>query len=139
MSTLNAESLTLDAAQTILRQFLCLERSPHTPMPENALVRQALQLVAARSDYQMVGICADTVAQASTALSAYLVGLGYTSVPDLTVVEGPVYVKANLKTDRCHVAPYTGTHRGVLVSCQSAEEEDVNETFGHLPLALFDC
>lgn len=137
METLYSGNLTVEAAQSILRQFLCVERSPATTL-EDALVRQALLLVAAHSDYQILGICADTIEQATIALQSYLTALGYRTTPKATSLAGPVYVKFNPKTDRCHVAPYTGTHRGVLVSCQSAYDGDVNETFGHLPLALFE-
>ncbi len=108
------------------------------PLPDNALVRQALRLVAEHSDYQIFGICADTGDQATVALKAYLTALGYTTMPTITAGHDPVYLKFNPKTDRCHVAPYTGTHRGVLVSCQSAYDQGINETFGHLPLDLFE-
>lgn len=136
METLDSGNLTVEAAQSVLRQFLCVEQSPATAR-EDALVRQALLLVAAHSDYQILGICADTVDQAAIALQSYLTALGYKTTPEITSLAGSVYVKFNPKTDRCHVAPYTGTHRGVLVSCQSAYDGDVNETFGHLPLDLF--
>ncbi|XGV97013.1 MAG: DUF1824 family protein [Leptolyngbya sp. BL-A-14] len=137
MTTLDSGNLTVEAAQTVLRQFLCVERSPGTT-PEAALVRQALLLVAAHSDYQILGICADTVEQATIALQSYLAALGYKTIPEVTLLEGPVYVKFNPKTNRCHVAPYMGSYHGVLVSCQSAYDGDVNETFGHLPLDLFE-
>jgi len=38
----------------------------------------------------------------------------------------------------CYMKPYEGLHRVVLVACQSTYDGDVNETFGHLPLDLFD-
>lgn len=136
MPTLNSE-ITVEAAQDVLRQFLCADRSPET-MPEAALVRQSLLLVAAHSDYQILGICADAIDQAAIALKAYLAALGYEATPEITALKGSVYIKFNPKRDRCHVAPYTGTHRGVLVSCQSAYDGGVNETFGHLPLNLFE-
>ncbi|MBW4583053.1 MAG: DUF1824 family protein [Tildeniella nuda ZEHNDER 1965/U140] len=136
MPSLDSENLTLDSAQAVLKQFICVERST-AAVPEAALVRQALLLVAAHSDYQILGICADTIAEATAALTAYLLALGYEAKPDVPTLEGSVYVKFNPKSDRCHVAPYNGTHRGVLVSCQSAYDSDVNETFGHLPLELF--
>lgn len=138
MPALDSGNLTLDAAQNVLKQFVCLERSPASALPEAPLVRQALLLVAAHSDYQILGICADTIAQATTALKLYLIALGYEASPEVPPVEGAVYVKFNPSRDRCHVASYNGTHRGVLVSCQSAYEGDVNETFGHLPLDLFN-
>lgn len=135
MTTLESENLTLEAAQDVLRQFLSVERSS---TPAATRVRQSLLLVAAHSDYQIFGICADTIHQATTALEAYLIALGYKATPEIPALEGSVYVKFNPERDRCHAAPYTGTHRGVLVSCQSAYAGDVNETFGHLPLDLFD-
>jgi len=135
MPTLDSENLTLEAAQDVLRQFLCVERSATS---EASLVRQALLFVAAHSDYQILGICADTIEQAAIALKAYLTALGYEATPEVAAVEGSVYVKFNPRSDRCHVAPYIGTHRGVLVSCQSAYDGDINETFGHLPLDLFE-
>lgn len=138
MPALDSENLTLDAAQGILNQFVCRDRSPIV-MPQAPLVRQALLLVAAHSDYQILGICADTIAQATIALKCYLTALGYEVVPEVPTLDGAVYVKFNPNRDRCHVAPYNGTHRGVLISCQSAYDGNVNETFGHLPLDLFDC
>ena len=139
MSVIDSKNLTLDAAQAVLNQFVCLERSPTLAAPDASLVREAVLLVAAHSDYQILGICADTIAQATTALTAYLAALGYETTPDVPALEGAVYVKFNPKSDRCHVAPYDGTHRGVLVSCQSAYDDGVNETFGHLPINLFGC
>ncbi len=139
MPALDSENLTLDAAQSILNQFVCLDRSPAFVMPQAPLVQQALLLVAAHSDYQILGICADTIAQATIALKGYLTALDYKVMPEVPTLDGAVYVKFNPNRDRCHVAPYNGTHRGVLISCQSAYDGDVNETFGHLPLDLFGC
>ncbi|NES92001.1 DUF1824 family protein, partial [Okeania sp. SIO2B9] len=36
-----------------------------------------------------------------------------------------------------HLESYIGEYRGVLVSCQSAEDTGINGTYGHLPLDLF--
>ncbi|MBD2037938.1 DUF1824 family protein [Leptolyngbya sp. FACHB-321] len=138
MPALDSENLTLDAAQGILNQFVCLDRSPAV-MPQAPLVRQAILLVAAHSDYQILGICADTIAQAMIALKRYLIALGYETMPEVPTLDGAVYVKFNPNRNGCHVAPYNGNHRGVLISCQSAYDGGVNETFGHLPLDLFDC
>ncbi len=138
MPALDSENLTLDAAQDILNQFACNDRSP-VVTPQAPLVRQALLLVAAHSDYQILGICADTIAQATIALKRYLTALGYEVLPEVPTLDGAVYVKFNPNRNACHVAPYNGTYRGVLISCQSAYDGDVNETFGHLPLDLFDC
>ena len=101
-------------------------------------VREALLLMRDQSDYQILGICADTAHQAIAALHAYLQAFGFSDLPQPAPIEGVVYLKHNPKTGLCYMKPYEGSHRGVLVACQSAYEGDVNETFGHLPLDLFD-
>lgn len=137
--TSNSTTLSLDAALSLLRQFTCLDLQSQTPRPNAPVVRDALLLVREHSDYQIFGICAETAAQAIAALHAYLQALDYPEkpVPD-TSVDGPVYLKFNPKTQLCYLNSYTGHHRGVLVSCQSAYEDDVNEMFGHLPLDLWE-
>lgn len=137
-SLTDADNLTLETAQLLLRQFICVDHAaPSVAIADRSTIRQALLLVANHSDYQILGICADTPAQAAATLNAYLNALGYEDTPKIMALDGSVYVKFNPKTGRCHTEPYTGVHRGVLVSCQSAYDGDVNETFGHLPLDLF--
>ncbi|MBM0741907.1 DUF1824 family protein [Phormidium sp. CLA17] len=130
--------MNLEAAQTLLRQFICIEQVPADQIPTSEAIRSAVCQVRDRSDYQIFGICADTASQAIATLHHYLAALGYSARPQPDAIAGSVYLKFNPKTDRCHLDIYTGTHRGVLVSCQSADDEDVNETYGHLPLNLFD-
>jgi hypothetical protein len=108
------------------------------PVLDRPKVRQALLQVASESDYQMLGVCADTLAQGIRALAAYGQALGYAPNLKLEPVEGAVYIKFNPNSAQCYASPYEGEHRGVLVSCQSTEETDVNEMYGHLPLDLFD-
>jgi len=129
--------LTRETAEALLSRFTCLDRDPDAAVPDPQMVRQALLWVAQHSDYQIFGICADTIVQAEAALVNYLVALGYADKPAISPLNGAVYVKFNPKNGRCHVDTYTGEHRGVLVSCQSVYEDGVNETFGHLPLDLF--
>ncbi|EKQ70996.1 protein of unknown function DUF1824 [Leptolyngbyaceae cyanobacterium JSC-12] len=133
----NSISLTLDAAQKLLRQFICIERIPPEQQPDKATIQQAVMLVRDHSDYQILGICADTANDAIATLHAYLTAFGFSEFPQPSSIEGAVYLKFNPKTGLCYLEPYDGTHRGVLISCQSAYEGDINATFGHLPLDLF--
>lgn len=130
-------TLSLEAAIALLRQFLCVDRLPPEQIPANSLVQQALHQVREHSDYQIFGICADSTTVAIAALHSYLAALDYAERPTTEAIAGPVYLKFNPQTGRCHLDTYTGDHRGVLVSCQSADDGDVQETFGHLPLDLF--
>jgi hypothetical protein len=138
----------VDSACRLLRQFSCLIQQPdstqqlgstqHPSTIDRTSLQQALQRVAESSDYQILGICADSLAEGVRALEGYTAALGYAPKADLAAIDGAVYIKFNPKSGLCYADTYSGNHRGVLVSCQSAEETDVNEMFGHLPLDLFD-
>ncbi len=129
--------LSTEAAHQMLDQFSCLDR-PGTSRPGYSLLQQALCVVAKQSDYQIFGICADTLEQGQLTLTSYANALGHpvnaAQIPD---VDGPVYIKFNPKSGLLYADSYVGAHRGVLVSCQSAYESGLNEMYGHLPLDLF--
>jgi hypothetical protein len=128
---------TLESALALLKQFDCLDRRS---TPDPAEVRAALRQVLQHCDYLIFGICADTLAAAIAALSAYVGALGYDSVvpEDRTSPGTAVYLKYNPRNGLCYASSYPGDHRGVLISCQAAYEGDVNEIFGQMPLDLFN-
>lgn len=134
----NSSTLTVQSAQALLRKFTCLDRLSPDQVPNSEDVRVALLCVRDHSDYQIFGICADTSEEAIATLHHYLKALNYSQAPTPTPVDGVVYLKFNPKTGFCHLDSYIGHHRGVLISCQSAYDGDINETFGHLPLNLFN-
>lgn len=146
----NSVALTLAEADQILKQFNCLNQSnsiqeetagrtasEKQSSDDRSRLRQALMQVVAASDYQMLGICAESIAQGQSALVDYTRALGYQPRLELHSIEGPVYIKFNSRTLSCYASPYEGEHRGVLVSCQSADEDGINEMYGHLPIDLF--
>lgn len=128
--------MTLLEARELLKRFDCNQRDRPAP-PDYSLLRQALLLAADHSDYQLLGICADTLTAGIEALHAFTQALGYTVVVPQHKQEGAVYLKFNPRNGTCYVDAYTGSHRGVLVSCQSADDAGINEMYGHLPLNLF--
>jgi hypothetical protein len=129
--------MTRDEAVQLLRLFTGIDRLPPEKVPTHEAIRAALAIVREYSDYQILGICADNLAQGQQAMMSYIQALKYQFVPTVGPVEGPIYIKYNPKIRSCHSDAYFGEHRGVLVSCQSAYDGDVNELFGHLPLDLF--
>lgn len=143
MSNQNSNNLTVEAAEKILNEFTCFNiKSNASPISqeEKSRIREALLLLINSSDYQMLGVCASSVAEGCSALARYLEAIGYnrTILSDSAFkVEGPAYIKFNGKTESYHADSYTGEYRGVLVSCQSEEGEGINGTYGHLPLDLF--
>lgn len=137
MSTPNHTNLTVSEAKKILNKFNCLDIAPVVKPSEKVLIRQALLLLTSLSDYQILGICADTEEEGMLATKTYSQALGYEVPSNLPPIEGPVYIKLNGKNGLCYLDSYVGHHRGVLVSCQSYNEGGINEMYGHLPLDLF--
>lgn len=140
--------LTLAEADRLLKQFSCLKPADNQSEQDGSgddssdgssdrLLRQALLQVVAESDYQMLGICADSIEQGQKALVSYAKALGYSSSLEVQPIDGPVYIKFNSRAMSCYASPYEGEHRGVLVSCQSPDGEGINEMYGHLPIDLF--
>ncbi len=139
--SLTPSTAEIAAACALLRQVNCLSPLAEAQTEPVELsypaLRQALHCVVQASDQQLLGICADSLIQGQQALATYAALLG--QAPSLqSDLEGPVYIKFNPVTGLCYANPYTGSHRGVLVSCQSTDPDDVNEMFGHLPLDLLD-
>ena len=131
-------NLTVKEAQKILSRFSCVDVQPLSES-EKALIRQAILLLTSKSDYQNLGVCADSAAQGFLSLETYLQALGYESTldqADTTSSVGAVYIKFNTQKETYYLDSYMGKYRGVLVSCQSSDEL-INGTYGHLPLDLF--
>ncbi|MEY3221985.1 MAG: hypothetical protein RLZZ203_841 [Cyanobacteriota bacterium] len=137
MSTSNHQKLTLQEAKKILNKFNCLDIAPILKPSEKIVTREALIFLTSLTDYQILGICADTAKEGILAMKTYSRALGYQAPTDLPEPEGPVYIKLNGKNGLCYLDSYSGHHRGVLVSCQSYQAGGVNEMYGHLPLDLF--
>jgi hypothetical protein len=136
-------TFTLDAAKACLAEYTCLESRSLTTSTDQLALQQAVLLVATASDRQLFGVCADSLAQGMEALCSYLEALEYE--PEkygdtyiLEPIDGPVFIKCHPERHKCYREPYTGSHRGVLLSCQSDLEDGLNETYGHLPLNLWD-
>jgi Domain of unknown function (DUF1824) len=143
--------LTVAEAKKLLKRYSLASDSPAIEgaarlteiLPdEDALysfdrLRQALELVARHSEYQILGICAQNAAEGLQALNEYSQALGYEPPRDLESIEGSVYIKFNPNIGLRYMSVYEGKERGVLVSCQSPNSDGINEMYGHLPLNLF--
>lgn len=137
MFTKTSANLTIQEAQKILGAFNSINSHPSNSILNKTLIQQALLLLAQFSDYQILGICADTLAQGYLALKTYTAALGYEAALDVDSVAGPVYLKFNSQTGLCRLDSRSGKYHGVLVSYQSSHLGGVNEMYGHLPLDLF--
>ncbi|MEM8501808.1 MAG: DUF1824 family protein [Cyanobacteria bacterium P01_D01_bin.1] len=91
------------------------------------------------SEYQTLGICADSVFEAEAALKGYVAALSQPINIDLPEQTGAVYLKFNTLKNAWYLDGYSGESRGVLVTYHTSEPEldDVNGTYGPFPLDLF--
>ncbi|MEL7038146.1 MAG: DUF1824 family protein [Cyanobacteria bacterium J06592_8] len=140
MSSSQPSDLSVEAAQQLLEAFTCAEIQSVSQIENREGICSALKRLVQNSDYQMLGICADSLEIAWTALEQYLQGLDYNITIDrsaIETIEGSVYLKYNGLSQSYYASPYTEQYRGVLVSCQSTDETGVNGTYGHFPLDLF--
>ncbi|MBW4660646.1 MAG: DUF1824 family protein [Drouetiella hepatica Uher 2000/2452] len=141
MSDPHLSEFAVEAAHKLLKQFegvgeqQAVEEQTSSQLLRERL-REAVAIVSSHSDYQILGVCADTLAEGCRALRAYAAALGYSPNLDLRAIEGSAYIKFNPQGS-CYAESYSGHHRGVLVSCQSAAS-GLNEMYGHLPLDLFE-
>lgn len=140
MSSSQPANLSIEAAQKILEAFTCADIQSINSIENPDNICTALKILVQNSEYQMLGICADSLDEAWNALAEYLQGLGYQISLDrnaVEAVEGSVFLKFNGLSQSYYSSPYTQQYRGVLVSCQSNDEVGVNGTYGHFPLDLF--
>ncbi|MEO0769865.1 MAG: DUF1824 family protein [Cyanobacteria bacterium J06649_4] len=102
-------------------------------------VRDRLLWLNEQSEYQTLGICAGTLAEAEAALKGYVGALSRPIQVDIPPQEGAVFLKFNTLKNAWYVDGYTGDSRGVLVTYHTSESEldDVNGTYGPFPLDLF--
>lgn len=141
-----AEELTpevLAATLKAVRQQLMEISLLHTPADLSAeqarSVRSALLWLNELSEYQTLGICADTVVEAEAALKGYVAALSQPIQVDIADREGPVFLKFNTLKNAWYLDGYSGDSRGVLVTYHTSEPEleQVNGTYGPFPLDLF--
>ena len=137
MSTEN--QLTVPEALKLLKKYSGIRvKSPQSDAEKQTL-QQALLLIIDQSESSNLGVCADRLDHGLTALSSYLKAFGYSCEFDQASPsngDSPVYIKYNSQKMSYYLDSYTGTYRGVLVSCQS-EDDAIAGTYGHFPLNLF--
>ncbi len=134
------ENLTVDDALKILKDYSCLQIKIVDFEADKHKLRQAIQLVSELCDSENIGICADNFQQGFKTLKSYLKALGFPNdldIPNTVPKSHSVYIKFNTETMSYYVDNYTGSYRGVLISCQSDDHKLVG-TYGHFPLNLFE-
>ncbi|MEM9007324.1 MAG: DUF1824 family protein [Cyanobacteria bacterium P01_F01_bin.86] len=127
-----------------VRQQLITISLVHSPAElsddQKQSIREALLWLNDMSEYQTLGICADTLAEAETSLKGYVSALSQPIQVDLPSDQvGAVFLKFNTLKNAWYLDGYSGDSRGVLVTYHTSEPDldDVNGTYGPFPLDLF--
>lgn len=142
MST-NLSSEAIASKLKSVRQQLIKISLVHTPADLSAeqkqAVRSSLLWLNEQSEYQTLGICADTVTEAKSALTGYIAALSQPIRVDIPAQEGAVFLKFNTLKNAWYLDGYSGESRGVLVTFHTSEPEldEVNGTYGPFPSDLF--
>ncbi|MBD2112955.1 MULTISPECIES: DUF1824 family protein [Cyanophyceae] len=124
-----------------LGQFSCLTTPSTLSDAEAVQVRADLSDFNDWSDYQTLGICADTLAEGQQALESFLKALGVTVNLDLPAREGAVYLKFNTLKGAWYLDDYSGRSRGVLITFHTSDPEvtELSGTYGPFPFDLFSA
>jgi len=91
---------TVDTAKKLLARFVCADVVPVLSMAEKEATRAAVLFLVGLSDYQTLGICADTVEQGRRGMEAYVTAFVRPITLDLPPTEGPIYLKFNTQKGR---------------------------------------
>lgn len=127
-------------AITILKEYSCLELKVINSEEERQILLGALKLIVNLSDEQNFGICASTNIEALETLNNYLQNLGYEHkiIIDLPLENKSVYLKFSTQKKSYNLSDYQGEYKGVLITIFSDSHDEIQGTYGYLPLNLFN-
>ena len=139
----NDRSFDAERLKTIRQSLiqLSLQTQPvDLTQSQKETVREALLWLNENSEYQTLGICADSLAEAEAALMSYVSAISQPIRVDIPARSGAVFLKFNTLKNAWYIDSYSGDARGVLVTYHTSEpeEDEVNGTYGPFPLDLFD-
>lgn len=133
------DAAKLKAARQLLTQLSLQTQPADLTDKEKQTVREALLWLNDNSEYQTIGICADSLAEAKAALTGYISALSQPVQMDIPERPGPVFLKFNTLKNAWYIDSYSGDSRGVLVTYHTSEpeEDEINGTYGPFVLDLF--
>ncbi len=137
------DEAAITAKLKTVRQTLVKSTLKTTPaslsLEQRQTIRADLLWLNEMSEYQTLGICADSITEAEAALKGYVAALSQSISVDLPEQSGAVFLKFNTLKNAWYLDGYSGESRGVLVTYHTSEPEldAVNGTYGPFPLDLF--
>ena len=111
---------------------------------EQGQLAEELMAALATCEWFTVGVMAPSATDAVASLRALEARLSWEALEldpsgeELASIEGPVFLKANQNTGRFLVRRETGLGEGLLITGHNPVDPDAEDTWGPLPLGLFD-
>lgn len=127
-------------ALTILKEYSGLKMKNVNNAQEKQELITALLSIVNLSDDQNLGICANNQQEAFNTLTDYLTALNcqFEIKNQGNINENePVYLKFSTERKSYTIENYTGEYRGVLITIFADQNQEIEGTYGHLPLNLF--
>ena len=113
------------------------------PLLSNSQIKKLLEELETNifnADWITIGIMASCDTEAIEALQS--ISKKYSSIKfgnlDLLHADGSVFLKGNQKTGNVFVRSENGLGEGILITCQHDEDPEECNTFGPLPLDIFN-
>ena len=131
-------SVDINEALSILKQHSCLTPKTVVHQREKEQLKSAINTIVNLSSAQNFGICAGSSQEALDTLGQYLQALGYQF--DMTSTansDDPSYLKFSTERMAYNINSYDGEYRGVLMTIFAPHNQDLEGTYGHFPLDLF--
>jgi len=130
---------------TSLNDLRGLRQAPTLVAAERQALRQQLKPLLEACDWFTVGVMAATGPAALEALRSLEAALDWAALesdpasPVVADVPGPAFLKGNQNTGRFLLRPEPGLGEGILITGHSVANPEAEDTWGPLPLDLFDA
>ena len=119
---------------------MILRSAPVLDRKQVITLKEELEKYLHEADWFTVGIMANSQALAIKALRSIEKQLKWKAITieSDASIRGPVFLKANQKSNNVYIRVEYGLGEGILLSCQNNEMAEKINTFGPLPLSFFD-
>ena len=117
-----------------------LRSAPRLTKKQSDILFDQLENIIYLSDWLTIGVMSPSLKKAIIAVRNIEKKFKYNKMKciDLPVSNGPVFLKANQKTEEIHARVEYGLGEGILISCHNFDDSILAKTFGPFPLDFFN-
>lgn len=96
--------------------------------------------IISKTDWLTIGVMSPSLSQGINAIRRIEDRFKFKSMRciNLPTTDGPVFIKANQKTEEIHARIEYGLGEGILISCHNFDSSVISRTIGPFPLDFFN-